>query len=108
LVFPKGQKKWVAKPIKISKSFSFVEDLMEAVFSIKDDKTDDKDTTDDEDNTACIPKNIAPTPRFCISLQQLASQKILHPHHDFVCQVDIEWQCARASPNYFFTCLKSF
>ena len=37
LVFPKGQKKWVAKSVeksKIRKSYSFVEDLMEAVFSI--------------------------------------------------------------------------
>ena len=66
LVFPKGQKKWVAKPVKTRKSYSFVEDLMEAVFSFEDTKTDDKDTTDDEDNTttpASIPKNIAPIPR---------------------------------------------
>ena len=37
---------------------------MEAVFSFE--ATDDKDTTDDEDNTttpASIPKNIAPIPR---------------------------------------------
>ena len=66
LVFPKGQKKWVAKPVKTRKSYSFVEDLMEAVFSFEDTKTDDKDTTDDEDNTttpATISKNIAPIPR---------------------------------------------
>ena len=66
LVFPKRQKKWVAKPVKTRKSYSFVEDLMEAVFSFEDTKTDDKDTTDDEDNTttpASIPKNIAPIPR---------------------------------------------
>ena len=66
LVFPKGQKKWVAKPIKTGKSFSFVEDLMEAVVSIKND-TDEKDTSDsdDEDTTwaPCIPNNIAPIPR---------------------------------------------
>ena len=64
LVFPKGQKKWVAKPVKTRKSYSFVEDVMEAVFSFE--ATDDKDTTDDEDNTttpASIPKNIAPIPR---------------------------------------------
>ena len=63
LVFPKGQKKWVAKPVKTRKSYSFVEDFMEAVFSFEATKTDDRDTTDDEDNTAtpaCIPKNIAP------------------------------------------------
>ena len=60
LVFPKGQKKWVAKPVKTKKSYSFVEDLMEAVFfSFEATKTDDRDTTDDEDNTttpARIPK----------------------------------------------------
>ena len=32
LVFPKGQKKWVAKPVKTRKSYSFVKDLMGAVF----------------------------------------------------------------------------
>ena len=40
--------------------------LMEAVFSFEATKTDDRDTTDDEDNTttpASIPKNIAPIPR---------------------------------------------
>ena len=66
LVFPKGQKKWVAKPVKTRNSYSFVEDLMEAVFSFEDTKTDDRDTTDDEDNTttpASIPKNIAPITR---------------------------------------------
>ena len=65
LVFPKGQKKWVAKPIKTRKSYSFVEDLMETVYKTAT-KTDDRDTTDDEDNTttpASIPKNIAPIPK---------------------------------------------
>ena len=58
LVFPKGQKKWVAKPIKIEKSYSFVQDLMESVFFMKNDTTDDEDVT-----TSCLPKNIAPIPR---------------------------------------------
>ena len=51
LVFPKGQKKWVARPVKTRKSYSFVEDLMETVFSFEATKTDDRDTTEDEDNT---------------------------------------------------------
>ena len=52
-VFPKGQKKWVAKPVKTRKSYSFVEGLMEAVFLFEAKKpdVDDRDTTDDEDNT---------------------------------------------------------
>ena len=66
LVFPKGKKKWVAKPVKMAKSFSYVLDLMEDIFSINNDNIDDKDTTDDEYNKivhASIPKNIAPIPR---------------------------------------------
>ena len=44
-----------------------VEDLMETVFSFEATKTDDRDTTaNEEDNTATpasIPKNIEPIPR---------------------------------------------
>ena len=41
----------MAKPVKTRKSYSFVEDLMEAVFSFEAKKTDDREATDDEDNT---------------------------------------------------------
>ena len=58
VVFPKGRKKWVAKPVLARKSFSFVQNLMEDVFSFKDDKSQNMSTM-----PANIPKNIAPTPR---------------------------------------------
>jgi hypothetical protein len=38
VIFPKRRKKWVAKPVKASKSFSFIQNLMEDVFSFRYDK----------------------------------------------------------------------
>lgn len=58
VVFPKGWKKWVAKPVPDKKSYSFVQNLMEDVFSYKDDGSQATSTM-----PASIPKNIAPTPR---------------------------------------------
>ena len=49
------------KTTKTRKSYSFFEYLMETVFLFEATKTDDRDTTDDEDNTttpASIPKKI--------------------------------------------------
>ena len=64
LVFPKGQKKWVAKPVKTRKSYSFVEDLMEAVRSFQ--------ATKQMIETQLMMRTIP--------LLQPVFQKILHPY----------------------------
>lgn len=58
VVFPKGRKKWVVKPVLERKSFAFVQQLMEGVLLFKDDKSQQTSTI-----PGSIPKNIAPTPR---------------------------------------------
>jgi hypothetical protein len=37
VVFPKGKKKWVAKPVMARKSFTFIQNLMEDVLSFNND-----------------------------------------------------------------------
>ena len=58
VVFPKGKKKWIAKPIMDEKSYSFVQDLMKEVLLYKNDKKKNKLTQPKK-----IPKNIAAFPR---------------------------------------------
>ena len=60
LIFPKGQRKWVAKPDwKDWKVILICTRLDGSSFSGENDTTDDEHTT----VTACIPKDITPIPR---------------------------------------------
>ena len=57
VVFPKGKKKWVAKPIMEEKSYSFVQELMKEVLVCRNNGKKTKST-----KPATIPKNIASFP----------------------------------------------
>ena len=57
VVFPKGKKKWVAKPVMARRSFTFIQNLMEDVLSFNNDGQGNLKMP------ANIPKNIALTPR---------------------------------------------
>lgn len=60
LVFPKGRKKWVVKPVVEEKSFGFIADLMKDVVSHKKDGAEIPSSTPTR-----IPQNIATEPRPC-------------------------------------------
>ena len=57
-VYPKFQKKWVAKPIYEEKSYQFVEDLMRDTVLLKQGAINVAPL-----QTPVLPANIAPTPR---------------------------------------------
>ena len=65
VVFPKGKKQWIAKPIKQEKSYSFVQELMRAILANKGDAR--RQTKLSQPKT--IPKNIAAFP--CPSKEQI-------------------------------------
>ena len=58
LVFPKGRKDWVAKPVLNNKSYEFVNDLMYDVVTSKLEKRHHSLVLPQN-----IPRNIAPKPR---------------------------------------------
>ena len=60
VLFPKGRKKWVAKPVVEAKSYGFVTELMKDALLLKKNKVQVHSLT-----PARIPKNIATTPRPC-------------------------------------------
>lgn len=58
VVFPKGKKKWVVKPIMEDKSYSFVKELMKEVLMYSNNRKRTKST-----KPSTIPKNIASLPK---------------------------------------------